>query len=187
MIATTDLSPAKLLTLTIFDSDLGWFALLGQDGIPAELTFGHGSPDAALRRLSKQHVLAEVADWPTDLPERLQRYAAGDGEEFSDVAVELPPLGAFAAAVVRACREIPFGQTRTYGELAALAGSPRAARAVGNVMATNRLPLIIPCHRVVPAGGKLGRYSAGEGTRTKLRLLETEAQLAGVSLAPLRV
>jgi methylated-DNA-[protein]-cysteine S-methyltransferase len=59
--------------------------------------------------------------------------------------------------------------------LAALAGRPRAARAVGNVMATNLTPLIVPCHRVVAAGNSLGGFSAVGGTNTKLRLLELEA------------
>jgi methylated-DNA-[protein]-cysteine S-methyltransferase len=63
----------------------------------------------------------------------------------------------------------------TYGELAAKAGYPGAARAVGNCMAANRIPLLIPCHRVVCAGGRLGSYSAPGGTVTKRRLLALEA------------
>ena len=63
----------------------------------------------------------------------------------------------------------------TYGELAVAAGQPRAARAVGNCMAGNRVPLIIPCHRVVRAGGDIGPYSAAGGSATKRRLLEMEA------------
>jgi len=62
----------------------------------------------------------------------------------------------------------------TYGQLATRAGSPRSARAVGNVMASNRVPLIIPCHRVVAAGGALGGFSAPHGTRLKRRLLKLE-------------
>jgi methylated-DNA-[protein]-cysteine S-methyltransferase len=63
----------------------------------------------------------------------------------------------------------------TYGALAATAGHPRAARAVGNCMAGNCVPLIVPCHRVVRAGGDIGPYSAAEGSATKRRLLEMEA------------
>jgi methylated-DNA-[protein]-cysteine S-methyltransferase len=67
----------------------------------------------------------------------------------------------------------------TYGELAAKAGSPRAARAVGSCMARNRIPLVIPCHRVVPSGGRLGSFSAPGGSETKRRLIDMERQSSG--------
>ncbi|MEX1224432.1 MAG: MGMT family protein, partial [Pirellulales bacterium] len=76
-----------------------------------------------------------------------------------------------------ACRRIPIGQTMSYAELAAVAGSPGAARAVGNIMAGNRVPIIVPCHRVVGSGGSLGGYSSSGGLRTKRRLLSLEASL----------
>lgn len=81
----------------------------------------------------------------------------------------------FQRRVLELCYAIPSGQTRTYGELAALADSPQAARAVGAVMASNRWPLIIPCHRVVGSNGKLTGYSGGEGTCTKRWLLDHES------------
>lgn len=68
---------------------------------------------------------------------------------------------AFRRAVLAACMKIPFGRTATYGELAARAGSPRAARAVGGAMAANPIPIVIPCHRVVASQGKLGGYTGG--------------------------
>jgi methylated-DNA-[protein]-cysteine S-methyltransferase len=84
-------------------------------------------------------------------------------------------LSDFQRAVVGHCRRIPPGQTLTYGQLAARVGRPRAARAVGRVMATNRFPLIVPCHRVVAAGGVLGGFSAPQGLAMKKRLLAAEA------------
>ncbi len=114
------------------------------------------------------------------LAKRLQAYAAGSVDDFLDVPV-VHPKSAFQRAVIRHCRRIPYAATLTYGELAARAGSPRAARAVGNIMARNRTPLVVPCHRVVGADGRLCGYSAGEGTRTKLRLLEQEALCAGAA------
>jgi len=88
-------------------------------------------------------------------------------------------LGAtdFQRRVWRAARTIPWGQTRTYGELAAMAGSPRAARAVGQCMASNPVPLIVPCHRVIRCGGALGGFSAVGGQALKRRLLEWEGSL----------
>jgi methylated-DNA-[protein]-cysteine S-methyltransferase len=69
---------------------------------------------------------------------------------------------------------LAYGQTSTYGELALRVGHPRAARAVGTVMATNRFPILIPCHRVLASGGKLGGYSSHAGTNLKQILLDME-------------
>lgn len=80
----------------------------------------------------------------------------------------------FHRAVLKLCHAIPSGETLTYGQLARLAGSPHAARAVGGAMARNRWPLLIPCHRVVGSSGKLTGYSGEGGTKTKHWLLEHE-------------
>lgn len=87
----------------------------------------------------------------------------------------------FQREVLAAARAIPRGQTRTYGDLAAQIGRPRAARAVGTALGHNPLPLLIPCHRVVAAGSFLGQYSDG-GQEMKRRLLAYE----GVNVASLR-
>src|SRR5262249_44145452 len=105
---------------------------------------------------------------------RLQSYAAGNDESFGDVPLDLSHLSAFQGRVVRACRKISRGRVRSYGELAAVAGSPGAARAVGNVMAQNRYPIIVPCHRVVGSAGALGGFSARDGISMKRRMLEME-------------
>jgi methylated-DNA-[protein]-cysteine S-methyltransferase len=97
----------------------------------------------------------------------------------SVIRVDLGTTRSFAGRVLEACRRIPFGETMSYADLADAAGSPRAARAVGNVMAANRIPLIIPCHRVVGAGNSLGGYSAPAGLAMKKRLLAMEAAAAG--------
>lgn len=100
--------------------------------------------------------------------------AAGTGGAVAPTTVDWRYLpGGFRGRVLRACARIPAGQVMTYGELAAKAGSPGAARAVGTAMATNPVPVIIPCHRVVRADGALGAYSAG-GTRAKARMLRAE-------------
>ena len=81
--------------------------------------------------------------------------------------------GDFRRDVLRACAAIPAGETRTYGDLAAAVGRPRAARAVGTAMATNPLPPIVPCHRVVRGDGRVGNYGAG-GTERKIEMLVRE-------------
>ena len=112
-----------------------------------------------------------------DLVGRLQSLADATADDFLDVELDLSDRTAFQRAVMHRCRRIPRGQVLTYRQLAARAGHPGAARAVGNVMATNRVPLIVPCHRVVGSSGKLGGFSAPQGLAMKRRLLRLEGSL----------
>jgi methylated-DNA-[protein]-cysteine S-methyltransferase len=105
--------------------------------------------------------------------EQLEQYFSGCRREFQ-LSFGLTGLTPFTQTVLAALQSVPFGTTITYGELAAKAGFPRAARAVGGAMAANPLPIIIPCHRVVAAGGRPGGYSGGGGVRTKEWLLAFE-------------
>lgn len=112
--------------------------------------------------------------WGIRTLEALGEYALGLRREFSDIRLCIPPEPAFRAAVLRACAAIPFGQTITYAELARRAGAARAARAVGNVMAGNQLPILIPCHRVVRSDRRMGGYSGPGGAATKQTLIDFE-------------
>ena len=103
---------------------------------------------------------------------RLRRYFVRGDEEFSDVELDLSELTPFGCALAQTLRAVPRGEVVTYGELAALAGRPGAARAAGTFCAQNRLAIFIPCHRVVAAGG-LGGYGS-LGSRYKRRLLALE-------------
>ena len=82
----------------------------------------------------------------------------------------------FRMAVMDSMRRIPYGEVRTYKQLAEMAGSPNAYRAVGTVCSENPLPIVIPCHRVIPASGGIGSYSGG--TALKRRLLEHERSMS---------
>ncbi len=120
--------------------------------------------------------------WQRQLVRRFQAYADGHPDSFSDVPINLEGYSPFQQRVLLECRRIAYGCTISYAQLAARAGAPRAARAVGNVMAQNRLPILIPCHRVIASNGSLGGYSGPHGLRTKRRLLELEgAAQAGTS------
>jgi methylated-DNA-[protein]-cysteine S-methyltransferase len=103
------------------------------------------------------------------------RYFAGEKIDFSDVKLDLGMQEAFYQRIYAAARQVGWGQTTTYGTLAKELGAPpEAARDVGQAMAKNPVPLIIPCHRVLAAGGKLGGFSAPGGVAAKTRMLALE-------------
>jgi methylated-DNA-[protein]-cysteine S-methyltransferase len=108
----------------------------------------------------------------SELVERIRAYFAGGRDDFSDVALVQPDWTPFQRDVCAALRGIPYGEVVTYGELAALAGRPRAPRAAGSFCAENQFGLFVPCHRVVAAGG-IGSYGS-LGVAYKRRLLELE-------------
>ncbi|MBT3388867.1 MAG: methylated-DNA--[protein]-cysteine S-methyltransferase [Chloroflexi bacterium] len=104
---------------------------------------------------------------------QIAAYLAGERTEF-DLPIDWSVMSPFQQKALQATLEIPNGETRTYGEIAALAGSPGAARGVGRAEATNPIPLVIPCHRVLNADGKLHGYSGRGGLETKAWLLKLE-------------
>ena len=99
----------------------------------------------------------------------------GKASDLARLSLDYSGVSEFTRSVCEASRAIPAGATRTYGELAAQLGKPGAARAVGGVMARNRFPIIVPCHRVLAAGGRPGGFSAHGGLNTKMRMLRIEA------------
>ena len=111
-------------------------------------------------------------DFAPILTARLRRFFAGEHDDFADVELDLEELTPFGRELAGALRAVPRGETVTYGELAALAGRPGAARAAGTFCARNRLAIFVPCHRVVGAAG-LGGYGS-LGLEYKRRLLELE-------------
>jgi methylated-DNA-[protein]-cysteine S-methyltransferase len=117
------------------------------------------------------------ADFGSEVERRLRRLLAGEDEDLADIGLDLDWCTPFQRAAIETLRTVPRGEVVTYGELAALAGYPGAARAAGTVCATNRFWLLVPCHRVVGASG-LGGYGAS-GTGLKQRLLELEGVPVG--------
>jgi O-6-methylguanine DNA methyltransferase len=106
------------------------------------------------------------------LAEKLRAYLRGESVRFSLDEFDLAALTPFRLAVSKAAFRIPYGRVATYGDLARQVGEPRAARAVGQVMANNPLPIVIPCHRVVASNGALGGYSGGLHLKRELLALE---------------
>jgi methylated-DNA-[protein]-cysteine S-methyltransferase len=162
--------------LAVFESSFGWCAIVGSGECLRRLTFGHRTAAGAIAWLDDPALAgAGSRDWNQPLIDRIVAMLDGNRDELRDVIVDLDHLAPFARCVVSACRRIGWGKTRSYGEIAAAASAPGAARAVGRVMAENRIPLVIPCHRVIATGGGLGGYSAPQGLTTKRRLLALES------------
>ena len=168
-----------------FATELGAMAIAFHGHKLSDLVFGYSTERAAERALNKRILdheseSFEIGEDLADVDELvwlLQSFAEGETTDFSNIPVDAHGATTFQRRVLKACREIPWGSTRTYGELAKLARRPGAARAVGSVMAGNRVPLVIPCHRVVPASGGLGGFSAPQGVKMKRRLLDAERNL----------
>lgn len=183
----------------VFETALGYTALARADEKVQALSFGHSSEGAAIKALAKslsassreaapyraflETDFLEVDFVPAgedELVDRILDFSRGEMTSFDDLEIDYSHLTAFGRRVTAACRKLSWGETLTYGELARRAGRPRAARAVGSVMARNRVPLIVPCHRVVPASGGLGRFSAPQGVSMKRRLLHMEQQASAL-------
>jgi methylated-DNA-[protein]-cysteine S-methyltransferase len=163
--------------LLVFTSKLGWMSMIVRGNTIRQLTFGHATAKAAGEAIALGiPALRKLNPWQSQMVEKLRSYAAGIPVDFSDLKIDFGSVSDFQARVLKACQKIPYGETATYGALAAAARSLHAARAVGTCMAGNRIPLIIPCHRVVRSGGDIGAYSALGGAATKRRLLEMEAK-----------
>jgi methylated-DNA-[protein]-cysteine S-methyltransferase len=114
--------------------------------------------------------------------ERIGRLLQGEPIDLTDVPLALDAVPDFNRRVYAVAQSIPPGQTLTYGEVAARLGERQMARAVGQALGANPFPIIVPCHRVVAAGGKNGGFSAPGGVRTKLRMLAIEGATANALL-----
>lgn len=142
------------------------FQLPARTAQAAERALLRRVPDAA-RGAPPSEVSAVIA--------AAQRYFAGENVDFSGVQVDLTRQNDFFRRIYAALRRVGYGQTTTYGALARdLGAGPEAARDVGQAMAANPVPLIIPCHRVLAAGGKIGGFSAPGGAETKAKMLALE-------------
>lgn len=147
------------------------------DGALMRLSFDNGNyPDTIQNQLTRDgYTIAHDPARTAHVRQQLLEYLDGTRQEFD---LPLAPQGsAWQKAVWNALRSIPFGATYTYGQIAALLGSPGSARAVGRANATNPIPLVIPCHRVIGADGSLTGF--GGGLHIKTALLDHEARVLG--------
>ncbi len=159
---------------TLMESPFGWLGLVaGSSGLIA-VTFRPEREDV-LAALSEDCPLCEEGALPVldAAAKQLREYFAGKRRSF-DLPCDLSGCSDFARRVLGELAKVAYGELVSYGELARRAGAQGAARAVGRVMASNPMPLILPCHRVVAADGRLTGYSGGRGLASKSTLLEFE-------------
>ncbi len=135
--------------------------------------------ERTLTRRFAQATAQPLPDWVQQLAQRLQAALQGQPTDFADLPYAMDSAPRFHQQVWRYALAIPWGQTRSYGQVAQALGSPGAARAVGQALGANPFAPLVPCHRVLAQGGASGGFSAPGGARTKLRLLEIEGALHG--------
>jgi methylated-DNA-[protein]-cysteine S-methyltransferase len=159
------------LHYTISKTDMGWLGLLGSDSGLLAATLPQTSSQEAKRSLGEIKNAIPSQKPFADLIKRLKAYFAGQRVAFPD-RLDLSWATDFQRQVWRITQTIPYGETRSYGWIAERMGK-KGARAVGQALSRNRLPVIIPCHRVVAGDGSLSGYSGGVGVKESLLRLET--------------
>jgi methylated-DNA-[protein]-cysteine S-methyltransferase len=161
----------------VFETAGGFCGIAWTDAGITRFQLPSRSAEAAERLLRRRLPDAEPATPAAEVAEAVAavgRYFAGEPVDLSRAPLALDAAGPFAP-IYAAVRRLPWGTTTTYGALAReLGAGPEAARDVGQAMARNPLPLLVPCHRVLAAGGRLGGFSAPGGASTKRRMLELE-------------
>lgn len=167
-----------------FETAAGWCAIAWNEAGIVRFTLPTSSEDGAERLMLRRMPDITRAAPPDEVQQTMseaQRYFAGEPIDFSQVRLDLGPQEDFFSRVYDTVRRLAWGETTTYGAVARQLGAgPEAAREVGQAMASNPVPLIVPCHRVLAAGKKIGGFSAPGGSETKRRMLEME----GAEIAP---
>ena len=163
-------------TYRVVDSPVGPLLLAATENGVVRVAFAVEDHDRVLESLgaSVGSRILRGGNRLDPLARELDDYFAGRRHRF-DVPLDLRLARGFRLAVLRHLSDIPYGSTESYGEVAVASGSPRAVRAVGSACATNPLPIVVPCHRVVRSDGTLGGYLGGLPTKERLLALERAA------------
>jgi methylated-DNA-[protein]-cysteine S-methyltransferase len=168
---------------TIFETTNGFAALAWNENGVTSLRLpasSEGRAEASVLRRFPQARRTTPSAQMASLISEIKRYFDGEKVDFSAVPLDMGSQDPFFARVYAEVRKLGWGETTTYGAVAKVLGAePQAARDVGQAMASNPIPLIVPCHRVLAAGGRIGGFSAPGGSRSKAKMLEIE----GVPLA----
>jgi O-6-methylguanine DNA methyltransferase len=169
----------------LFDTAIGRCGVAwGERGVAGVQLPEAGERETRARMLQRFPAAGEAAP-PPEVQRVIDRIVAllrGEPSDLSAIALDMEQVPAFHRRVYEAARAIPPGMTLSYGDIAARAGAPGAARAVGQALGRNPFPIIVPCHRVLAAGGKIGGFSAEGGVATKRRMLAIEGAQEGAQL-----
>lgn len=177
------------ITSAIFETALGFIGIAWSErGLTRVSLFQHDRAGVE-RRMERLGVPAVSGDvgmpaWVAALMRDIKAYADGAEIDFSAVPVDLDGIDDFRLSIYDAARKLGFGETTTYGELAKRAGQAGLPRETGAALGANPVPLVIPCHRITAAGGKIGGFSAPGGSATKERMLALEGVRVGPAPAP---
>lgn len=163
--------------LAVFDTAIGRVGIAWRGERVRAVQLPERTDAATTARLRRTVPGASPGTPPPAIDRVVRRIGAlldGEPVDLTDVALDWSDVGDFERRVYELARAVPPGRTTTYGELARGAGAPGAARAVGRAMGRNPFPIIVPCHRVLAAGGRPGGFSANGGVATKRRMLVIE-------------
>jgi methylated-DNA-[protein]-cysteine S-methyltransferase len=165
-------------SFALFDTPVGECGVVwSDDGTIVGTQLPEGRADDTRARMEARFDGATPATPPEAVRAAVERMVAslsGEADDLIDIDLDLSSLPPFQQRVFEVVRHIPAGETMSYGDVAAAAGSPGAARAVGQALGRNPFPIVIPCHRVVAAGGRLGGFTATGGVSVKAKLLAAE-------------
>lgn len=177
--------PMKGQAFALFDADIGRCGIAWSDSGLIGMQLPEATPGAAWARLRKRFPEAVETPPPAAIDRitgRVRDLLAGGRDDLADIALDRGGVSDFNWRVYEIARAIAPGETSTYGEIARAMSEPGAARAVGRALGENPWPLVVPCHRVLAAAGRMGGFSAEGGATTKAQLLTIER--ARTSSAP---
>lgn len=161
------------LGLAVFATSQGWVAVTVSERGVVATTLPHATPEEALAQARAKH--PEARSLPeeavAEVAAQVCQYLDGQRRDFQ-VSLDLSGYTPFQRQVWEATRRIPYGETRSYAWLARQIGKPRAARAVGQALGANPVPMLVPCHRVLASDGSLGGYTGGLALKRRLLLME---------------
>ena len=170
--------PENIFKYAIFLTAWGWAGFVVDRGGLLIFVLPEERKEDVLFRIKKElkynNLFEDNREWG-NLIQKVKEYYTGKKVDFTDCRLNLDNYTNFQKKILQTVRNIPYGEIRSYKEVAETAGYPRASRAVGNTMRNNPLPLIIPCHRVIKSDGGLGGFSGKEGIALKKKMIDWES------------
>ena len=164
---------SKAIGFSVFDTDIGHCGIAWT----ASAIAGTRLPETSIEDIERRYGEAKLSAPPPFVHEailRMRHLLAGEADDLQSLALDMEDITELNRRIYAITRAIPPGRTRTYGDIARELGDPLYAQAVGQAMARNPFPIIVPCHRVLAAGSKAGGFSAPGGVDTKFRILAIE-------------